>query len=91
MMGFNVFSLPAALPADIVNTDGLKDGLFGLLGIGIIAVGLVALFAFGTKKSGVRALLSTLGGVLIVFLIVGLAGLVGTSTGRDMVSAIFNF
>jgi hypothetical protein len=39
----------------------------------------------------VRDLLSTLGGVLIVFLIVGLAGLVGTATGRDMVSAIFNF
>lgn len=91
MMGFNVLSLAGAMPADIVNVDGLKGELFGLLGIGIIAVGLVALFAFGTKKSGMRDLLSTLGGVLIVFLIVGLAGLVGTSTGREMVSAIFNF
>lgn len=91
MMGINVSSLTAAVSADIVNTDGLKGELFGLLGIGIIAVGLVALFAFGTKKSGVRDLLSTLGGVLIVFLIVGLAGLVGTATGREMVSAIFNF
>lgn len=91
MMGFNVSSLTTAVSADIVNTDGLKGELFGLLGIGIIAVGLVALFAFGTKKSGVRDLLSTLGAVLIVFLIVGLAGLVGTATGRDMVSAIFNF
>ena len=91
MMGSTVSSLTAAVQADIVNTDGLKGELFGLLGIGIIAVGLVALFAFGTKKSGVRDLLSTLGGVLIVFLIVGLAGLVGTSTGREMVSAIFNF
>ena len=90
-MGFNVSSRAAVVSADIVNTDGLKGELFGLLGIGIIAVGLVALFAFGTKKSGVRDLLSTLGGVLIVFLIVGLAGLVGTATGRDMVSAIFNF
>lgn len=91
MLGINVSSLTSAVSADIVNTDGLKGELFGLLGIGIIAVGLVALFAFGTKKSGVRDLLSTLGGVLIVFLIVGLAGLVGTSTGREMVSAIFNF
>ena len=90
-MGSTVSSLTTAVSADIVNTDGLKGELFGLLGIGIIAVGLVALFAFGTKKSGVRDLLSTLGGVLIVFLIVGLAGLVGTATGRDMVSAIFNF
>ncbi len=91
MLGLNVTSRVTAVSADIVNTDGLKGELFGLLGIGIIAVGLVALFAFGTKKSGVRDLLSTLGGVLIVFLIVGLAGLVGTSTGREMVSAIFNF
>ncbi len=90
MVAFSVSSMAGAVSADIVNTEGLKGELFGLLGIGIIAVGLVALFAFGTKKSGVRDLLSTLGGVLIVFLIVGMAGLVGTDSGREMVSAIFN-
>lgn len=91
-MGFiaSVGQSVASVPSAIVNTDGIKGELLGLLGIGIIAVGLIGLFSFGSKKSGMRDLLSVAGGVLIVLMIVGMAALVGTDAGRTLVSSVFD-
>lgn len=88
-MGF-IASVGTAVPSGIINTDGLKGELLAVVGIGIVAIALMALLSFGGKKSGMRDVLQVAGAVLIVLMIVGMAGLVGTDAGRTLVSSIFN-
>lgn len=80
----------SAVPTGIINTDGLRGELMALLGIAIVGIALMALLSFGGKKSGMRDVLQVAGAVLIVLMIVGMAGLVGTDAGRTLVSTLFN-
>lgn len=80
----------ASVPTAIFNTDGLMAELMALLGIAIVGIALMALLSFGGKKSGMRDVLQVAGAVLVVLMIVGMAGLVGTDAGRTLVSTLFN-